>query len=408
MGMGPRAGSPWRCGCRSGCRSSRRGLRVATVQSIGLVTLGGLVGAGGLGALVFEGLAQFAPDLILLGALPVVALAVVADVGVAAARPGPGDAAVIAFEGVSVAFGETAALNGIDLRVEAGDLCVLVGPSGSGKSTLLRLVNRLIRPSAGRVACPRARTSPGSTRRRCAAPSATSSSRSGCFPHRTVARNIATVPRLLGWPKRRIAERIEAMLALVRLDEPGIAGALPAGLSGGQAQRVGLARALAADPDLLLMDEPFGAVDPITRRSLRAELRRIHAETGKTVVLVTHDPGEALELATRLVVMRDGRVAAAGRPDDLYGPAATRSCASFSAATSSCAVSTFSGSRRWRALGRRRTVRRPAVAIPAERTLREALDPDAGGALVRSRRRRDAAGGPVGSISLADLAERSP
>jgi osmoprotectant transport system ATP-binding protein len=137
----------------------------------------------------------------------------------------------------------------------------------------------------------------------------------GLFPHRTVAQNVATVPRLLGWPEARVRARVAEMLALVRLE--GVEERLPAELSGGQAQRVGLARALAGDPGILLMDEPFGAVDPIVRRSLRAELLRIHRATGKTVMLVTHDPAEALELATRIVVLDRGRVAAAGAPRSL-------------------------------------------------------------------------------------------
>jgi osmoprotectant transport system ATP-binding protein len=223
---------------------------------------------------------------------------------------------VVRLEDVSVAFGEVAALADIDLLVEAGDLAVLVGPSGSGKSTLLRLVNRLVEPVRGRVLV-------RGTDVRSGDPAALRRSIGyviqsvGLFPHRDVAQNIATVPRLLGWSSDRIAERVAAMLDLVRLTEPGLARRYPAELSGGQAQRVGLARALAADPDILLMDEPFGAVDPIIRRELRGELRRIHAETAKTILLVTHDPVEALELATRLVVLREGRIAAAGRPVDL-------------------------------------------------------------------------------------------
>jgi osmoprotectant transport system ATP-binding protein len=217
---------------------------------------------------------------------------------------------LIAFEGVSVAFGAQRILRGVDLQVGAGALCALVGPSGSGKSTLLRLVNRLIAPSSGAV---RVRGKDVATldpaRLRRSIGYAIQSV--GLFPHRTVAQNIGAVPRLLGWERARIASRAEELLALVRLD-PGLAARYPAELSGGQAQRVGLARALAADPDILLMDEPFGAVDPIARRELRAELRRIHAGTGKTVLLVTHDPGEALELATHLAVLRDGRVVASG------------------------------------------------------------------------------------------------
>jgi osmoprotectant transport system ATP-binding protein len=224
---------------------------------------------------------------------------------------------VIHFDDVSVAFDRVTALAGVNLSVAAGDLCVLVGPSGSGKSTLLRLVNRLAKPTQGRVLVrgDDVTSVDAATLRRSIGYVIQSI---GLFPHRTVAQNIATVPRLLGWPRDRIAARVGAMLALVRLDgETGIATRYPAELSGGQAQRVGLARALAADPDILLMDEPFGAVDPIVRRELRGELRRIHAETGKTILLVTHDPAEAMELATRIVVLKDGSVVAAGRPLDL-------------------------------------------------------------------------------------------
>jgi len=228
---------------------------------------------------------------------------------------------MITFENVSVSFGDVCALRDIDLRIGEGDLCVLVGPSGSGKSTLLRLVNRLVRPAAGIV---RVRgedvgqSNPSRLRRSIGYVIQFV----GLFPHRTVAENIATVPRLLGWPKAKIDSRVDEMLALVRLDPGQMRERRPSELSGGQAQRVGLARALAADPDLLLMDEPFGAVDPITRRTLRAELRRIHAETGKTVLLVTHDPYEALELATRLVVLRQGQIVSEGDPAIVTGSGA--------------------------------------------------------------------------------------
>ncbi|MGK7861233.1 ATP-binding cassette domain-containing protein [Falsiroseomonas sp. E2-1-a4] len=219
---------------------------------------------------------------------------------------------MIHFEQVSVRFGETEALSTVDLQVAEGVLCALVGPSGSGKSTLMKLVNRLVEPSAGRVlvrGADVARQNPARLRRSIGYVMQST----GLFPHRSVAANIGTVPRLLGWDRARIAARVAALLELVQLD-PGLAQRLPGALSGGQAQRVGLARALAADPDILLMDEPFGAVDPITRRDLRAELRRIHAETGKTILLVTHDPEEALELASQVVVLRDGAVVADGAP----------------------------------------------------------------------------------------------
>ncbi|HZF74726.1 MAG TPA: ABC transporter ATP-binding protein [Acetobacteraceae bacterium] len=222
---------------------------------------------------------------------------------------------MISFEAAGVRYGAFEALRDVSLRVAPGELCALVGPSGSGKSTLLRLVNRLVAPSAGRVLvrgqdvadldAARLRRSIGYAMQSV-----------GLFPHRTVAENIATVPRLLGWDAARIADRVAALLPLLQLD-PALAGRRPAELSGGQAQRVGLARALAADPDILLMDEPFGAVDPITRRELRAVLRGIHREMGKTILLVTHDPEEALELAGQVAVLRDGALVVEGPPASL-------------------------------------------------------------------------------------------
>jgi len=227
---------------------------------------------------------------------------------------------MIRFKAVGVRFGATEALADVSVTVETGVLCALVGPSGSGKSTLMRLVNRLIAPSSGQVLVRGAdvMAQPAPALRRSIGYVMQSI---GLFPHRSVAENIATVPRLLGWPAPRRKARVAELLALVQLD-PGLATRRPAALSGGQAQRVGLARALAADPDILLMDEPFGAVDPLTRRDLRAELRRIHAETGKTILLVTHDPEEALELASQIVVLRHGRVVADGAPAALVGSTA--------------------------------------------------------------------------------------
>ncbi|NKE45365.1 ABC transporter ATP-binding protein [Roseomonas frigidaquae] len=219
---------------------------------------------------------------------------------------------MIAFENVSVSFDATEALSCVNLQVAEGVLCALVGPSGSGKSTLMKLVNRLVEPSAGRVLV-RGADVAGQDPARLRRSIGYVMQSTGLFPHRTVAANIGTVPRLLGWDSSRIATRVADLLELVQLD-PDLAQRLPGALSGGQAQRVGLARALAADPDILLMDEPFGAVDPITRRDLRAELRRIHAGTGKTILLVTHDPEEALELASQVVVLRDGAVVADGAP----------------------------------------------------------------------------------------------
>ncbi|HEY8321729.1 MAG TPA: ATP-binding cassette domain-containing protein [Candidatus Baltobacteraceae bacterium] len=193
------------------------------------------------------------------------------------------------------------------MAVPAGSFTVLIGPSGCGKSTLLRTANRLVVPAAGRVTLDGVDT---------AALDPTALRRSigyaiqavGLFPHMTVARNIAVVPELLDWPRERIAARIDELLAMVDLDPERYRDRYPRDLSGGEAQRVGVARAIAARPRALLMDEPFGAVDAIARASLQDEILRIARSLATTVLFVTHDVDEALRLADRLVVMRAGRI----------------------------------------------------------------------------------------------------
>ena len=231
---------------------------------------------------------------------------------------------MIRFEGVTHRYGAATALDDVTLDIPPGTLCVLLGESGSGKSTLLRTVNRLVEPTTGRVLLDGtdvATRDPDALRRGIGYVIQSV----GLFPHRDVAANVATVPRLLGWDARRTAARVDDLLALVGLDPATFRDRMPATLSGGQAQRVGLARALAADPPVLLMDEPFSALDPLTRRALQAALRAIHAATGKTILLVTHDVEEALALADRLAVMESGRLIAAGAPlDVLATPALSR------------------------------------------------------------------------------------
>ena len=225
---------------------------------------------------------------------------------------------MIRFEAVTHRYGGTEVVRDVTLDVPGGSLTVLLGESGSGKTTLLRTVNRLVEPTAGRVLLDGTdvTTRDPDTLRRGIGYVIQSV---GLFPHRDVAANVATVPRLLRWDAARIAARTDALLDLVGLDPGAFRHRLPGTLSGGQAQRVGLARALAADPPVLLMDEPFSALDPATRRALGAELRRVHAATGKTILLVTHDVEEALALADRLAVMDRGRLVAAGPPPKVLG-----------------------------------------------------------------------------------------
>ncbi len=205
------------------------------------------------------------------------------------------------------------AVDGLSLHLAEGEVGVLVGPSGCGKTTTLRMVNRMVEPDAGVVEVGGrdvTQVAPVALRRAIGYVI----QQVGLFPHLNIADNIATVPRLLGWAEPRVQRRIDELLALVGLDEPGLRGRWPRQLSGGQAQRVGVARALAADPPVLLMDEPFGALDPLTRARLQDELLAILKRLRKTVVLVTHDLDEAIRMASQVVVMRQGRVEQCASP----------------------------------------------------------------------------------------------
>ncbi|MBI2708222.1 MAG: ABC transporter ATP-binding protein [Actinobacteria bacterium] len=203
--------------------------------------------------------------------------------------------------------GGSVAVDDLTLEVGEGELCVLVGPSGCGKTTTMRMVNRLTDPSEGRISVGGtdiATVDPVELRRGIGYVI----QQVGLFPHLTVAQNVATVPRLLGWNRARTASRTGELLELVGLDPGTFRDRYPDQLSGGQRQRVGVARALAADPPVLLMDEPFGAIDPVTRDRLQQEFLRLQAEVRKTVVFVTHDIDEAVRLGDRIAVFRQGGV----------------------------------------------------------------------------------------------------
>jgi osmoprotectant transport system ATP-binding protein len=231
--------------------------------------------------------------------------------------------AMIEIECVTKRFGGALAVDDLSLTVEEGEIVVLLGSSGCGKTTTLRMINRLVEPTAGTI-CIGGRdvqTLPVHDLRRGVGYVI---QQSGLFPHRTVIDNVTTVPRLLGWDRRRRNARANELLEIVGLDG-SLAKKFPAQLSGGQQQRVGVARALAADPPVLLMDEPFGAVDPIVRAQLQREFRRLQQEMGKTVVFVTHDVDEAIVLGTRIAVMQTpGHIAQLATPAELLATPATQ------------------------------------------------------------------------------------
>ena len=199
---------------------------------------------------------------------------------------------------------DTPAVKDLNLDVANGEILVLVGPSGCGKSTTLRLINRMIEPSSGEIIFDGdnvTKSDPNELRRRMGYVI----QQIGLFPHRTIAENIAIVPKSLKWPKEKIRARVDELLELTGMDPNVYRDRYPKELSGGQAQRVGVARALGAEPDVLLMDEPFGAIDPITRFNLQNEFLRLQSELKKTIVFVTHDIDEAVKMGDRIAILRD-------------------------------------------------------------------------------------------------------
>ena len=223
----------------------------------------------------------------------------------------------VTFEHVSKRYGpDTLAVDDISFTAQDGELVVLVGESGCGKTTTLKLVNRLIEPTAGRILIDNQDVTQGDavTLRRSTGYVFQSV---GLFPHMTIGENIGITPSLLGWDAARTAARIDYLLELVKLPPAEFRNRSPDELSGGQAQRVGFARALAAEPRVMLLDEAFGALDPLTRDGLRDDFRDIHRELALTSILVTHDMTEALLLADRIVVIRAGKIVQDGAAHEL-------------------------------------------------------------------------------------------
>jgi osmoprotectant transport system ATP-binding protein len=222
---------------------------------------------------------------------------------------------MIQVTGLTRRYGGTLAVSDASFHVEAGEVLALVGASGSGKTTTLKMINRLVEPDAGRVVVDgrdAATVEPHALRRSIGYVIQAV----GLFPHMTAAENVAVPLRLLGWPSDRVEARVAEVLALVELD-PTLGARFPAALSGGEQQRVGVARALAASPRVMLLDEPFGALDPLTRDRLQRSFETLRRKLGLTAVFVTHDVAEALVLADRIGVMRRGRLVQVGTAAEL-------------------------------------------------------------------------------------------
>jgi osmoprotectant transport system ATP-binding protein len=229
-----------------------------------------------------------------------------------------GGASSVSYQGATKRYGDSTppAVDHLDLEVDAGEICVLVGPSGCGKTTSMRMANRMIELSEGDILI-----GGESVKQKDAAKLRREIGyviqQVGLFPHRTIAQNIATVPQLLGWDKDRIRTRTAELLDLVGLD-PEFGDRYPVQLSGGQQQRVGVARALAVDPPVMLMDEPFGAIDPIARERLQNEFLRLQANIQKTILFVTHDIDEAIKMGDRIAIMKQhGRVEQYATPAEI-------------------------------------------------------------------------------------------
>ena len=291
------------------------------------------------------------------------------------------------------------AVDHISLTIPEGEVCVLIGPSGCGKTTTMRLINRMIEPTGGTIELQgRDVTHMDAVELRRGIGYVIQ--QVGLFPHLTIAENIATVPRLLGWDTARTDQRIDELLELVALAPATYRDRYPRDLSGGQKQRVGVARALAADPPVMLMDEPFGAIDPITRMRLQDEFLRIQARLKKTVVFVTHDLDEAIRMGDRIAILCEGRVVQYDTPEAILARPANAFVEEFVGQDRALKrLSLYTVESR---MGPIASVADDAPRLRADSTLRDALS-----ALLGARSELalvlDSSGTPLGTLRLGDV-----
>jgi osmoprotectant transport system ATP-binding protein len=305
------------------------GIRIAVVINIGVTAIAAYIGAGGLGTFISRGISQTDIRQLITGALRVGAgncsrlYAVVASAAAYTQGwlPGPHEPfAMIRLDAVTRIYatprGNVAAVDNMSFEVDRGEICVLLGPSGCGKTTTLRMINRLVAPTSGKIFIDGRdtdATDPVQLRRGIGYVI----QQIGLFPNMTVAENIGVVPRLLGWHGTKWRRRAEELLALFALEPAHFLDRYPNELSGGQAQRVGVARALAVDPPVLLMDEPFAALDPVNREVIQDEFLRMQKALRKTILFVSHDIDEAVKMADRIAIFRAGKLVQFATPDEL-------------------------------------------------------------------------------------------
>lgn len=223
---------------------------------------------------------------------------------------------MVRLQNIKKAYNKTTVIESLNLHIKQGQFVVLIGPSGCGKTTTLKMINRLIEPTSGSIFIEGkdiTHMNPVLLRRKIGYVI----QQIGLFPNMTIAQNIEIVPRLLKWPSERRKKRTEELLRLVDMNPEEYKDRYPSELSGGQQQRIGVLRALAVEPPLILMDEPFGALDPITRESLQDEVKKLQKKLNKTIVFVTHDMDEALKMADTIVLMKDGDIVQAAPPEEL-------------------------------------------------------------------------------------------
>ncbi|MDF9901320.1 UNVERIFIED_ORG: glycine/betaine/L-proline transporter ATP-binding subunit [Pseudomonas reinekei] len=299
------------------------GVRTAVVMNIGVMTIAATIGAGGLGVLILASISRSDMSMLIVGAVLVSVLAIIADLLLQVLQRSltpKRTAQMIELQNLSKTFQsngkDVKAVDSVSLTVNEGEICVFLGPSGCGKSTTLKMINRLIKPTSGKILINGEDTT-GLDEVTLRRNIGYVIQQIGLFPNMTIEENIVVVPKLLGWDKQKCHDRARELMSMIKLEPKQYLHRYPRELSGGQQQRIGVIRALAADAPLLLMDEPFGAVDPINREMIQNEFFEMQRALNKTVIMVSHDIDEAIKLGDKIAIFRAGKLLQIDHPDTL-------------------------------------------------------------------------------------------